>query len=335
MRYFISLSFNGSPFSGWQIQENANSVQAELQRALSLVLKEQIIVTGAGRTDSGVNAINYIAHFDSNNSASLLPVRFTSLAKASLQDYKPDALQPPESNHLQEPLCSILPGDKTSGFEKVEQDCSNLIPDTESDRQKTDFLIYKLNAILNKEISVNSIFRVEESMHARFSAISRTYQYHIHTYKNPFAAQFSYYYPFHRLDFCRMNRAAEYFIGCKDFSSLQKAHGNTKTSICTVSEAFWSPARVTGNIGEASGSCFNAITDDTHFPGYSENRYVFTVTADRFLRNMVRAMVGSLIEVGIGKKEPEWIEEMLKAKDRSSAGNSVPGHALFLTRIKY
>ncbi len=300
MRYFISLSFNGSPFSGWQIQNNANSVQEELQRALSLLLKEQITLTGAGRTDSGVNAINYIAHFDSNNSNSLLP----------------DCLS---TDYL-----STSKGSESSNPDR----CIEM----ESNIQKSVYIIYKLNAILNKAIRVNSIFRVNDSMHARFDAKSRTYRYYIHTIKDPFGEQFSYYYPLHKLDFKKMNIAAAYFLGCKDFSSLQKAHSDTKTAICTVTEAFWkecdSPHPSTEEVA-------SPIVINNYINEYYSGRYVFTVTADRFLRNMVRAMVGSLIEVGSGKRNPEWIAEMLSAKNRSSAGNSVPGHALFLTNIRY
>lgn len=250
MRYFISLSYNGSAFSGWQIQENANSVQNEVQKALSTLLKEPIQVVGAGRTDSGVNAKNYIAHFNTN----------TQITSAR------------------------------------------------------DFT-YKLNAILPKEISIHNIFLVPDSMHARFSAKSRTYKYYIHTEKDPFYANFSYSLPPNRLNFEKMNIAAKYFLGEQDFSSLEKIGADNKTSICNVTEAYWEPL---------DSNDFNTAT---HF--------VFTVTANRFLRNMVRAMVGSLLNVGFGKKEPEWIIEMLAQRNRNAAGHSVPGNALFLTKIEY
>ncbi|MEG0519073.1 MAG: tRNA pseudouridine(38-40) synthase TruA [Bacteroidales bacterium] len=244
MRYFIRLSYNGAAFCGWQIQENANSVQEELQKALSTLLKEPISVTGAGRTDSGVNAVNYIAHFDSQVFA-----------------------------------------------------------------QDTRQVLYKLNAILPKEICIHDIFPVHADAHARFDAVSRTYKYYIHTEKDPFNSNFSYYLPPDRVDFEKMNLAATYFLGEKEFSSLEKVNGGNKTSICNVTEAFWTPI------------------DATH--------YVFTVTANRFLRNMVRAMVGSLLEVGFGKRPPEWIITMLAEKNRCAAGHSVPGNALFLYKIEY
>ncbi len=249
MRYFICLSYNGAPFSGWQIQENANSVQAELQKALSVLLKTPVQVVGAGRTDTGVNAKNYIAHFNFEGDLALQPN-----------------------------------------------------------------FIYKMNAILPKAICVHSVYPVSEEMHARFSAKSRTYKYYIHTEKDPFCSEFSYFLP-PRLNFEKMNQAAQYFLGEQDFTSLEKLGADNKTSICNVTQAYWTPI---------DGNDFNS---STHF--------VFTVSANRFLRNMVRAMVGSLLEVGFGKKEPEWIAQMLAQKNRNAAGGSVPGNALFLVDVEY
>lgn len=244
MRYFICLSYNGSAFCGWQIQENANSVQEELQKTLSMLLKEPVSVTGAGRTDSGVHAINYIAHFD----------------------------------------------------------CQSVIQDTAH-------LAYKMNAILPKEIAVHSIYQVHNTAHARFDAISRSYKYYVHTNKDPFENGFSYFVRPDNMDIEKMNLAARYFLGEHDFSSLEKVNGGNKTSICTVTHAEWVQI--------------------------SEHKFVFSVTANRFLRNMVRAMVGSLLEVGSGKRQPEWIRQMLAQKNRCAAGQSVPGKALFLVEVKY
>lgn len=249
MRYFICLSYNGSAFCGWQIQENANSVQAELQKALSTLLKTPIAVVGAGRTDTGVNARNYIAHFNTETPLSISPTLF-----------------------------------------------------------------YKLNAILPKAICVHNIYPVDEQMHARFSAKSRTYKYYIHTEKDPFCSEFSYFLP-PRLNFEKMNQAAKYFIGEQDFTSLEKLGADNKTSICNVTQAYWEPLDAP------------TFVQASHF--------VFTVTANRFLRNMVRAMVGSLLDVGFGKKDPEWIQQMLLQKNRSAAGHSVPGNALFLVEVEY
>ncbi len=262
MRYFISLSFNGAPFCGWQIQDNAVSVQEQLQNALSVLLKEDIKVTGAGRTDTGVNAINYIAHFNTT-----LPIAF-----------------------------------------------------------KPAYFCYKLNAILPKEIAISAISRVNDDAHARFDADQRCYRYHIHTYKDPFAQQFSHFVSARNLDIDKMNQAAQYFIGQQDFSSLEKLHGGNTNSICTVSKALWTP--LDSRTVPAHFLCSNNSMDETH-------RYVFEVRANRFLRNMVRAMVGSLLEVGTGRRKPEWICEMLQSHNRCAAGSSVPGNALFLTGIHY
>ena len=244
MRYFISLSYNGSAFCGWQIQENADSVQEELQKTLTMLLKEPISITGAGRTDTGVHAINYIAHFD----------------------------------------------------------CQSIIPDI-------PHTVYKLNAILPQEIAVHNIFEMHADAHARFDAVSRTYKYYIHTNKDPFDNGFSLFVKPDRVNIGLMNLAALHFLGEQDFSSLEKVNGGNKTSICNVTHAQWEQI--------------------------DEHRYVFTVTANRFLRNMVRAMVGSLLEVGSGKREPEWIKQMLQQKNRSAAGHSVPGNALFLVDVGY
>lgn len=243
MRFFLKLSYNGSAFSGWQVQENARSVQAELERALTIRCGEEIKVTGAGRTDAGVNARGYIAHFDTRY---------------------------------------------------------------EIEKEPNDFL-YKINAILPLEITVENICRVADDAHARFDACSRTYEYFLHTAKDPFAGLSLYY--AYTLDINSMNEAAARIVGRRDFSCFEKVGADNKTSICDVRECRWE--RI----------------DDTHFR--------FTVTADRFLRNMVRAIVGTLLEIGRGRKSPEWIDEVLASGDRCAAGQSVKGEPLFLCEVRY
>jgi tRNA pseudouridine38-40 synthase len=243
MRLFISLSYNGSPFCGWQAQPEGRSIQGELERALSLAFGEAVEVVGAGRTDAGVNARNYIAHFDLTAEA------------------------------VKEPKQSVR----------------------------------KINAILPREIRVFDIFLVSPDAHARYDALSRTYKYFLHTEKDPFA-HFSYLYTF-PLDMEAMNRAATRLLGAHDFASFEKTGSDNGTSLCTVTEARWERL------------------DESHL--------VFTVTANRFLRNMVRAMVGTLLEIGRGKKDEAWIDDVLSARDRCSAGQSVPGEALFLDAITY
>ena len=243
MRLFVQLSYDGSPFCGWQFQPNVPSVQQEVERALSIAFGEPVTVVGAGRTDTGVNARHYIAHFD-----------------------------------------------------------VTAWPLEESAR-----ILRKINAILPPAIVAEAFYRVADEAHARFDAVSRTYRYFIHTVKDPFARHSC------RLwftpDVAAMNRAAEPMLGRHDFSSFEKTGGANKTSLCTVTEARWE------------------ALDSEHF--------VFTITADRFLRNMVRATVGTLLEVGRGRRAPEWVGDVLAAHNRSEAGQSVIGEALFLDEIRY
>ena len=271
MRLFIRLSYNGSAYSGWQRQNNALSIQAELERALSIYLKNETEVTGAGRTDTGVHAINYIAHFDTND-ASLL-----------------------------------------------------------KERQK---LLYKINAILPGDITVNDICQVDENSHARFDATSRTYKYFVHTKKEPFLTHYSYLYPYN-LDIEAMNTAADHLIGEQDFTSMAKLHSDTNSNLCNVIRADWviaSPILITNNGLSPLSNKRSAYATHDDSIGYT---FCFTITANRFLRNMVRAVVGSLLEIGRGVYEPEHIIEILAKRDRCAAGNSVPPHSLFLTNIEY
>lgn len=243
MRLFVSLSYNGSSFCGWQSQPNGPTVQDALERALSIAFGEKLSVVGAGRTDALVNAVNYIAHFDVSLSC----------------------------------------------IENVEG------------------VIRKINAILPSGVVVHHFYKVPFDAHARFDALSRTYKYFVHTAKDPFAER-SLFFRF-KLDVEAMNRGARYLIGEHDFSSFEKVGGDNLTSICKVYEAHW-----------------DAI-DETHF--------VFTIKANRFLRNMVRATVGTLLEVGGGKHEAEWVEEVMSLRNRGAAGQSVAGEALFLNAIEY
>ena len=257
MRYSIRLTYDGSAFCGWQIQNNAKTVQGTLEAALSTLLGQTVQVTGAGRTDTGVNAINYVAHFEF-----------------------PSGI-PFEAEHL----------------------------------------CYKLNAMLHREIVITEVCEVSEDFHARFDARSREYCYFIHFRKDPFAEKFSYRmrYP---LDIRKMNEAASHLLGEHDFSCFEKVGGNNTTSVCTITEALW--------------STYKPTHADLMGAPYAEGEYiVFRIKANRFLRNMVRAIVGSLIEVGREKKEPAWIRELIASGSRSDAGQSVPGNALFFCGAEY
>ena len=250
MRYFITLSYDGSAYHGWQIQPNGTSVQETLQQALSTLLRTSIEVVGAGRTDAGVHATMMVAHFDFPAS--------------------------------EDEICA------------VPLDCAQLT--------------YKLNKILPPDIAVQQVRPVADDMHARFNATLRTYHYFVHLRKNPFRRRYSWQL-YGDIDFQRMNEAASALLEYRDFTSFSKVNTDTKTNECIITEAHW----------------------DELEPGV----WRFTISANRFLRNMVRAIVGTLIEVGRGKLSIEDFRQVIEQKDRCSAGESVPGNALFLVDIKY
>ncbi len=241
-RYFIELAYNGTNFHGWQIQPNAGSVQQCLEKALSAITREKIAVTGAGRTDTGVHASYYIAHFDS------------------------------EKQNL----------------------------------DSRDFM-YKLNSFLGDDIVIFNVAKVSPEAHARFDAISRTYQYHLNLLKDPFLLETSWHF-FRPLNLEQMNAACQILFEYTDFTSFSKLHTDVKTNNCKIYLAQWEQ---------------------------NDNHIVFTVKADRFLRNMVRALVGTLIEVGLGKLDLAGFRQVIEKKNRGAAGISVPAHGLFLTDIEY
>ena len=255
MRFFITLSYDGTRYHGWQIQPNGDSVQQELQEALSTLLRKPVEVVGAGRTDTGVHARMMVAHFDL------------------------DPTQPP------------LEGAMVNGQWSM-----------------VNNLAYKLNKLLPQDIAVQDVQQVADDMHARFSATSRTYHYYINIKKDPFLQAYSWQIPF-ALDFDKMNEAAKVLLEYKDFTSFSKVNTDTKTNLCDLKEAYWQEVA----------------------PG----QWRFTITANRFLRNMVRAIVGTLVEVGRGRISIEEMRQIIEAKDRCQAGESVPGKALFLVDIKY
>ncbi|MFY8214268.1 MAG: tRNA pseudouridine(38-40) synthase TruA [Flavobacterium sp.] len=171
----------------------------------------------------------------------------------------------------------------------------------------TEKLVYKLNAFLPKDISVANFFAVSDEAHARFDASKRTYEYHIHTQKNPFLTALSWYYQ-QTLDVDLMNEAAKLLIKHTDFQCFSKVHTDVATFDCAIVEAHWTQQK---------------------------EELVFTISADRFLRNMVRAIVGTLINVGLHKTSLAEFEQIIRSKNRSEAGFSVPAHGLYLTQIEY
>jgi len=242
MRYFIYLEFDGSAYSGWQIQPHSPSVQQTLEEALALFLRQNVGITGAGRTDAGVHASEMVAHFD-----------------------------------LDEP-----------------QDCA--------------WMQNKLNGILPPDIAVHGIVPVRPDAHARFDAISRTYKYYVTLDKSAFYRNYSWFLP-NEPDFELMNSASELLMKTVDFTSFSKLHTDTKTNDCRVTEAGW-----------------------RRLP---DGRWEFTITADRFLRNMVRAIVGTLMDVGRHKLTIDGFKQIIESKDRCSAGDSAPAQGLFLHKIVY
>ena len=242
-RYFIFISFKGTYYHGWQIQPNSVTVQKILDEALCVVLNEKISTIGAGRTDTGVHASFFCAHFDS---------------------ISPDLL--------------------TLGN-----------------------LIFRLNQYLPVDISVNSIKKVFPDANARYSAVSRTYKYYISRIKDPFLDSSSWYL-YGKIEVIEMNKACRIIFNHLDFTSFSRLHSGTKSNICKIYYAGWEE---------------------------SDNRLVFTIKADRFLRNMVRAIVGTMVEIGSGKMDLKEFEEIILAKDRCKAGKSAPAKGLFLVDIEY
>ena len=193
--------------------------------------------------------------------------------------------------------------------------------------EASDFT-YKLNAILPHEVTVHSVTPVADDFHARFGATRREYTYFIHRKKDPFLRHYSWYCGYPSLDFDAMNRACQYLLGTHDFSCFEKTGGDNKTSICTVFDAFWTPY-VPSHV-----SLLTSVEAGSVLP-VSGDYWYFRIAADRFLRNMVRATVGTLIEVGRGKHAPEWVARLIDSGTRGDAGESVPGHALFLNKVEY
>lgn len=241
-RFALKLSYKGTKFHGWQVQKGSITVQENINNALKTLLDEDIETIGCGRTDTGVHAKNFVAHFDTN-----FPEKINS------------------------------------------------------------FFLYHLNSLLDFDIAVNNVFEVSPDFNARFDAVSRKYYYIINSQKDPFTKDFEWFY-FGELNKDSMNQAASILLKHKDFTSFCKLHGNSKNNICDVRYAKWRKVKT---------------------------RLIFTIEADRFLRNMVRSIVGTLIEVGKNKLTLEQFEEIINSKNRSNAGTSVPAKGLFLAEIKY
>ncbi len=241
MRYFIEISYQGKKYHGWQSQPDANSIQEEINKAVSVVLQEEIIVLGAGRTDTGVHAEQMFAHFDTT------------------QDL--------DMNY-----------------------------------------VFKFNSVLPEDIVVHALKKVHNDAHARFDAVSRSYQYKIWLGRNPFLLDSTWQFHYQKLDVNAMNEAATLLLEYENFQAFSKVKTEVKTFNCDVTEAIWVQ---------------------------SGNELTFHISANRFLRNMVRAIVGTLVDVGKHKISKEEFKNIIVSRDRSNAGLSVPAKGLYLTEITY
>ncbi|MEX0988273.1 MAG: tRNA pseudouridine(38-40) synthase TruA [Bacteroidales bacterium] len=242
-RYFVELAYDGTNYHGWQVQPNAVTVQQTLEESFTTLMKQEIALTGCGRTDTGVHASSYTAHFDS-----------------------------------------------------IRNDIGQLKD-----------LTFRLNSILPKDIVIYTIRPVDESLHARFSAKYRHYTYTIRRTKPVFTRPFCYFY-FGTLDTQMMNAACEVLMEYTDFTSFSKLHTDVKTHDCQIMEAAWKE---------------------------NEDGYDFNIRADRFLRNMVRSIVGTMLDIGSGKMDLDSFRQVVEAKDRGKAGMSVPAKGLCLVEVGY
>lgn len=239
-RYFLEISYKGTAYSGFQIQENANSVQFEVEKALYTFFREQITLTGSSRTDTGVHAISNYFHFD-------------------------------------------------------------------LDREIRDENIYNLNSLLPSDIAVRRILKVKPEAHCRFDAVSRSYRYYLYSTKHPFLNDRAYYYPY-RLKLDLLKAAAAIIPEYSDFSSFSKRNTQVKTFNCRIDVSEW----------YEEGACL-----------------VYHVKGNRFLRGMVRGLVGTMLQVGRGKKTLDEFRGIIEAKNNVLADFSVPGQGLFLESVEY
>lgn len=243
-RYFIEVSYKGTNYAGFQIQQNANSIQAELEKALCIFFKADFQLTGSSRTDAGVHAVQNYFHFDSD----MLP---------------------------QEDI-----------LERI---------------------VYNINAILPEDIVVKSIKKVKDDAHCRFDATGRIYRYYVYRTKNPFVADRAFYYPF-KLDMLLLQQAATALLEYQDFTSFSKKNTQVKTFICKLSQSHWDE---------------------------NDNMLTYTVEGNRFLRGMVRGLVGTMLKVGTKKMSLDQFREVILSKDCSNADFSAPPQGLFLEQVIY
>lgn len=240
MRYFLEVSYKGTNYAGFQVQNNAMTIQGELEKALAVVFRSPVSLTGSSRTDAGVHSLQNFFHFD-------LETKFNPA------------------------------------------------------------VIYNINALLPKDIVVKSIFPVPENAHCRFSAIAREYKYFISLSKDPFTTDTAWYYPY-LTDIVLLKQAAETLYQYTDYTAFSKRNTQVFTHQCTILKSEW-------------------ISEN--------NALIYHVKANRFLRGMVRGLVGTMLLAGRKKISIADFEAILTSKDCTKANFATPPHGLFLVRVYY
>lgn len=239
-RYFLEVAYKGTGYSGFQIQDNASSIQQEVEKALEIFFRQSLSLTGSSRTDSGVHALQNFFHFD---------------------------------------------------FQGIIE----------------DQVLYNINAILPPDIVLTAVRPVAPDAHCRYDALSREYRYYLYRKKNPFLADRAWFYPY-TLDLGKLRAAAALLPEYQDFTSFSKRSTQVKTFLCAIQESVWKE---------------------------EETGLVYQVKANRFLRGMVRGLVGTMLQVGRGKLSVEDFADVIRRKDNQLADFSAPGHGLFLCQVYF
>ncbi len=244
VRYFIEVSYKGTKYSGFQVQQNAITIQSEIERALLTCFRESFQLTGASRTDAGVHALQNFFHFD-----------------------------------------------------------------VETDLQLFNFgkSLYSLNSILSDDIVIKRIFPVEEKLNCRFDAVSRHYKYYICQKKNPFYKDIAYFYPY-KIDFEKLQEAAKIILCTENFTSFSKRNTQVNNFICSIKKSEWTKEK---------------------------DLIIYNVIANRFLRGMVRGLVGTMLKVGTEKISLNEFKDVIKSYNCASASFSIPPQGLFLVEVKF
>ena len=255
MRYFIETSYKGTAYSGFQIQQNSNTIQAEIEKALQIYFKQSFTLTGSSRTDAGVHALQNYFHFD---------------VERELAHDSKDLEKSPELSELEKS-------------------------------------VYHLNAILPSDIVLRRIFRVADDAHCRFDAVSREYQYFIYKSKDPFLEDRAYFFPY-KTDIGKLKECADVILLHKDFTSFSKRNTQVHNFMCEIKHSEWTEEK---------------------------NTLIYSVKSNRFLRGMVKALVGTMLRVATQKISVDEFKNIIESRDCTGADFSVPSHGLFLVKVAY